>query len=126
MLSKRKILYVDDEEINLKLFEISLRNFFDVLTASTAIEGLEILKKDSGINVVISDLKMPEMNGLDFITHIKEEKKDTICMLLSGYIESEILMEGFNRKYLFRYILKPWDKEKLISTIEEAFLQFTG
>jgi YesN/AraC family two-component response regulator len=123
MGDKRKILYVDDEEINLKLFEISLRKEFDVITALSAFEGLEIMKNNSCIDVVASDLKMPVMNGLDFIAQIKKDNSEAICILLTGYEESEILMDGFNKDYIFRYLLKPWNKEKLIATMKEAIEQ---
>jgi len=121
MKGKRKILYVDDEEINIKLFVLSLKNKFDIVTAQSAKKGLELLEEDSQINVVISDLKMPEMDGLEFIKRIKERNNSIVCMLLTGFIESEVMLEGFNQEYIYRYLIKPWNKIQLISTIEEAF-----
>jgi len=69
---------------------------------------------------VISDLKMPEMNGLDFIKEIKERNKEKVCMLLTGFMESEIMMEGFNKELIFRYMMKPWCKIELLDSIREA------
>ncbi len=120
MEGKRKILYVDDEEINIRLFDLSMRKEFDIVTADSAKMGLKILEKDAQIGVVISDLKMPEMDGLEFIKQIKESNNNIICMLLTGYIESDVMLEGFNKEYIFRYLVKPWNKIQLISTIEEA------
>ncbi len=114
-------MYVDDEEINIKLFDLSLRKEFDIVTANSAQLGLEILEKDVRIGVVISDLKMPEMDGLELIKRIKEGNNNIICMLLTGYIESEVMLEGFNKEYIFRYLVKPWNKTHLISVIKEAF-----
>ncbi|HPV57322.1 MAG TPA: response regulator, partial [Tenuifilaceae bacterium] len=69
-MSNNKILYVDDEQINLELFKINFRNDFDIRIANSALKGLEILQEEE-IDVVISDLKMPHMNGLEFIEKIK-------------------------------------------------------
>lgn len=121
MVEKRKILYVDDEEINVTLLKLSLRKEFNVITAFCAKDGMKILESDPGIDVVISDLKMPEMDGLEFIKRIKEKRKDIVCMLLTGYVESDIMLEGFNKDLLFRYLVKPWKKKELIDTLEEAF-----
>lgn len=118
-----KILYVDDEIINLELLQLTYMNEFRVITASSAREGLELLSRNPDIHVVISDLKMPGMNGLEFIKEIKSKNKDKVCMLLTGYMESEIMMEGFNKELIFRYLMKPWDKEELEGCIREALLR---
>ena len=115
-----KILYVDDEAINLELLQLTFMNELEVLTATSAREGLEILESHPEIHVVISDLKMPVMNGLDFIKEIKSRYKEKVCMLLTGFMESEIMMEGFNKELIFRYLMKPWNKEELEETIQEA------
>ena len=116
-----KILYVDDEAINLELLQLTFMNDLDVLIASSASEGLEILEEHPEIHVIISDLKMPEMNGLDFIKEIKNRNKEKVCMLLTGFMESEIMLEGFNKELIFRYLMKPWKKDELMDTIQEAF-----
>lgn len=121
MGKKRRILYVDDEEINVSLFNLSFRNEFEVYSAKSAKEGIKILDSQPEICVVISDLKMPEMDGLEFIKFIKGKRPEIVCMLLTGYVESEVMLEGFNKDLLFRYLVKPWKKEKLLESIEDAF-----
>lgn len=116
-----KILYVDDEEINLELLQLTFMDELEVLTATSARKGLEILERDPEIRIIISDLKMPEMNGLDFIKEIKMRHQDNICMLLTGFMESEIMMEGFNKELIFRYIMKPWKKNILMEAIDQAY-----
>jgi two-component system NtrC family sensor kinase len=116
-----KILYVDDEAINLELLQLTFMNELDVLTATSAVEGLNVLEKNPDIHVVISDLKMPVMNGLDFIKEIKSRNQEKVCMLLTGFMESEIMLEGFNKELIFRYLMKPWNRDELIATIREAF-----
>ncbi len=115
-----RILYVDDEVINLELLQLTFMNDFIVFTAASAEEGLKILELNPDIHVVISDLKMPVMNGLDFIKVVKQRYKEKVCMLLTGYMESEVMLEGFNKELIFRYLMKPWNKAKLEETIREA------
>ncbi len=126
MEERKRILYVDDERVNLKLFEISFRNDFDIITALSAERGMEILEEYPNIDVIISDLKMPEMNGLEFISRIKERKNNAICILLSGFVESELLMYEFDRDSVFRYLIKPWDKEELYATLVAALKKAKG
>jgi len=115
-----KILYVDDEVINLELLRITFMNDFNVIVAGSAEEGLKLLALNPDIHLVISDLKMPGMNGLDFIKNVKRMDQDKICMLLTGFMKSDIMMEGFNKELIFRYIIKPWDKNELEETIRTA------
>ena len=65
-----RILYVDDEAINLELLQLTFMNELDVVTATSALDGLAVLESNPDIQVVVSDLKMPVMNGLDFIKEV--------------------------------------------------------
>jgi response regulator RpfG family c-di-GMP phosphodiesterase len=115
-----RVLYVDDESINLELLQLTFMNELDVITATSAREGLEILKAHPEIHVIISDLKMPVMNGLEFIKEIKSKSRDKVCMLLTGFLESDVMLEGFNKELIFRYLMKPWKRNELIETVREA------
>lgn len=119
-----RILYVDDEPINLELLQFTFISDLEVMTATSAMEGLKILEENPDIRVVISDLKMPVMNGLDFIKEIKKRDEKIVCMILSGYLESETILEGFNKELIFRYLMKPWKRGELMKTILEAFRRF--
>jgi len=118
-----KVLYVDDEVINLELFQLTFMNEFTVITADSALEGLKLLDQQPDIQVIMSDLKMPVMNGLEFIKKVKQSYPGKVCMLLTGFMESEIMLEGFNQELIFRYLMKPWNKEELGETITEALLR---
>lgn len=118
-MSNKKILYVDDEQINLELFKINFRNEFDVRIANSALKGLEILQEEE-INVVISDLKMPQMNGLEFIEKIKSDNPSKVCILLTAFMESDVMLKAINNELIFRYIMKPWRKEELKQIIDLA------
>ena len=116
-----KVLYVDDEEINLELLQLTFRNDLKVYTAISAEEGFRILSQNQDIHVVISDLKMPVMNGLDFIKEVKSRYVDKVCMLLTAFLESEVMLEGFNKDLIFRYLMKPWNKDELFQNVLEAY-----
>jgi two-component system NtrC family sensor kinase len=115
-----RILYVDDEVINLELLQLTYMNDFEVITAKSAKEGLQMLEGNPDIRVVISDLKMPVMNGLDFIKMVKKQDPGKICMLLTGFMESDVMLEGFNQELIYRYLMKPWEKDHLKETILDA------
>ncbi len=116
-----KVLYVDDEEINLELLQLTFKNELQIYTAITAQEGLKILSNNQDIHVVITDLKMPDMDGLDFIKEVKSSYGDKDCVLLTAFLESEAILEGFSKELIFRYLMKPWNKDELYSTILEAY-----
>ena len=120
METNKKILYVDDERINLELFKINFRNDFEIFVADSAHKGLEILSEQN-INVIISDLKMPQMNGLEFIEKIKAETPSKICILLTAFMESDVMLKAINNELVFRYIMKPWRKNELVDILDLAF-----
>ena len=120
METNRKIIYVDDEQINLELFKINFRNDFQVFTADSALKGLDILAQNNDINVIVSDLKMPHMNGLEFIERIKTENPSKVCILLTAFMESDVMLKAINNELIFRYIMKPWRKDEIKGIIELA------
>lgn len=123
MFMNKKVLYVDDEVINLELFKINFRNEYDIYVADSAQKGFEILK-DEEIGVIISDLKMPHMNGIDFIEKIKKENPEKICILLTAFMESDVMLRAINEDLVYRYIMKPWKKDELRDIIDSAFKRF--
>lgn len=116
----RKVLYVDDEPINLELFKLNFENIFEVELADSGTLGIS-LAIDKNIPVVVSDLKMPGMNGIEMIDKIKLNSPETVCILLSAYFESEAKKMGLNKEQIFKYITKPWRRDTLLSIINEAF-----
>jgi len=115
----RKILYVDDEHINLELFKINFRNDFEIFVADSALKGLEIQNQEN-INIIVSDLKMPQMNGLEFIEKVKSESPAKICILLTAFMESDVMLKAINNELVFRYIMKPWRRNELKDILELA------
>jgi len=116
---KFPILYVDDEEHNLISFEATFRKEYKVHTAKSAEEGIGIMRENN-IKLVITDQRMPEMTGIQFLEKIAPEFPDTIRMILTGFSDIGVIIEAINSGRVFRYITKPWDENELRMTIENA------
>lgn len=118
-MAKANILVVDDEQIVLKSCERTLApEGFNVLTADRAKDALEILKKDS-IDLIITDLKMPEMDGVEFIRHIRNIKPDIGVVVITGYPSQESLKETLSLKIL-DYLPKPFSPALLLDVTIRA------
>jgi YesN/AraC family two-component response regulator len=122
MSKKISVLYVDDEPINLKLFELNFVNTFNITTASSGFEGLEILKKNPDIPVVISDMRMPKMDGLEFIAKAKKEFPNTIFYILTGYDINEQIADALNDRLINKYFRKPLNYKEIETAINELML----
>lgn len=120
---KEKILYVDDEFINLELFRISFMDDYEVITALSGKEGLKVLD-DQDIKVVVSDLRMPVMDGLEFLQEVKQRDEQRVCIILTAYAEPEAMLKAINKEIVFRYIMKPWNKLQLKKEIDDAFAKY--
>jgi response regulator RpfG family c-di-GMP phosphodiesterase len=103
------ILYIDDEPINLMLFEANFTGKFSILTGKSGEEGLELIQQHPEINILVSDMKMPGMNGVDFIRKAKNQKPELICYLLTGYEILPSIEEALNDGILHKYFPKPLD-----------------
>jgi class 3 adenylate cyclase/FixJ family two-component response regulator len=112
------VLYVDDEENNLNSFRAALRRNYNIYTALSGEEGMDILSKND-IHVVVTDQRMPTMTGVQFLQHIPPEK-DNIRIILTGFSDIESIIEAINTGMVYRYITKPWDKDELKITIDNA------
>ncbi len=113
------ILYVDDEEQNLFSFKATFRREYNVYTAISGIEGMEIMHNHD-IHLIITDQRMPEMTGIQFLEKILPVYPDPIRMILTGFSDVEAIIEAINTGRVFRYITKPWDERELRMTIENA------
>lgn len=112
-----KILYIDDEIINLKVFQVLLRNHYQVVTCENPLEALQIIENE-GIEVIITDYKMPGINGMELISQIKAKFPNKICMILSGFLESDVILD---KKKVYAFIAKPLHKSQLLAQFSLAF-----
>jgi serine phosphatase RsbU (regulator of sigma subunit) len=113
------ILYVDDEQDNLTVFNSAFRRDYEVHLALSGKEGLEIMKKHE-IQLIITDQRMPEMTGIQFLEKIIPEYPDCIRMILTGFSDIEAIIQAINTGRVYRYITKPWSKEELKINIDKA------
>jgi class 3 adenylate cyclase len=116
---KLSVLYVDDEEQNLVSFKAAFRRHYTIFTATSGKAGLEILQNEK-ISLVITDQRMPEMTGVQFLEKLIPSYPDTIRMILTGFSDIEVIIEAINTGRVFRYITKPWDTNELKMTIDNA------
>ncbi|HDP54842.1 MAG TPA: response regulator [Bacteroidetes bacterium] len=120
MSNKIAVLYVDDEPINLKLFELNLKNTFSVTTALSGFEGLEILKSNPNISVVVSDMRMPEMDGLEFISKAKVNFPHIVFFILTGFEIPDEISQALNSNLINKYFRKPFNFREIESSIVDA------
>ena len=120
IMKKIKILYVDDEEINLMLLKLNLRDKFDVITANTAAKGLELLFSDSEISIVISDMKMPNTSGLEFIEEAKNKYSDIKYFILTGLEITHEIETALNSGLIIDYLKKPFKPDEIEQSINNA------
>ncbi|MBE9186143.1 SpoIIE family protein phosphatase [Microcoleus sp. LEGE 07076] len=118
--SKLKLMVVDDEPDNLDLLYRTFRREFQVYKADSALSALSVLDEQGEMAVIISDQRMPEMNGTEFLGKTVDRFPDTIRILLTGYTDVEDLVEAINAGQVFKYITKPWNPEELKLVINQA------
>jgi len=116
---KEPILYVDDEIENLQGFEYLLHRDFDVHVASSAKEGLEILANNQ-IKVVLTDQRMPEMSGIEFLEKIITLSPETIRIVITAYSDSDTILQAINQGKAYHFITKPWNNAELRNIIKRA------
>jgi response regulator RpfG family c-di-GMP phosphodiesterase len=116
---KIHVLYVDDEEHNLVSFKASFRRSFKIWTAISANEAREVLEKEE-IHIIITDQRMPDETGVEFLVSILDKHPDPIRMLLTGYSDIEAVIDSINKGQVYRYITKPWNDKQLELSIKNA------
>jgi signal transduction histidine kinase len=118
------ILYVDDESENLIVFKTTFKKHYNILTALSAKEGLEILRNQV-VHVLITDQRMPEMSGVDLLEMVRREYPDCIRLLMTGYTDSESIILAINKGSVFYFIRKPWVREELFTLLEKCLSFYT-
>jgi response regulator RpfG family c-di-GMP phosphodiesterase len=127
------VLFVDDEQNILNAVKrLFMSDTIDVLTASTALEGMELMKRNT-VAVIVSDNMMPGMNGIAFLEWTKTVSPDSVRILMTGYADLHSAIESINRGEVFRFVTKPWndtelsqivldsiDRYKIVSSIKSA------
>ncbi len=120
---KITILYVDDEENNLFSFKATFRIKYQVITALSGEEALKILATKP-VQIIITDQRMPEMTGVEFLEKVLEAFPDPMRILLTGYADMGAVVDAVNKGKIFHYLAKPWNEEELDLTINRAYEKY--
>jgi len=118
------VLFVDDEEPNLVVFEAVCGDDFPILTASSAAAGLELMKEHE-IGVVLTDQRMPGMTGIELLEKVEVEYPDAIRLLITAYSDLQAAEDAINRGHVRRYMRKPWEPEILRAELRDAIDLYT-
>ena len=121
MNEKQTILYVDDEEINLVVFEANFNGKFNVITADSGFEGMKILENNPDIPIVISDMKMPGMNGIEFIKTAKKQFPSIVYFILTGFDITDEISSALDDRLINDYFKKPFNSREIENSINTAF-----
>lgn len=122
-MNKTKVLYLDDEAINLMLFKTLLEKKYHVLTAENGTSGLKILSETSDIDVVFSDMRMPSMNGVEFIKEAIKLAPDTEFYILTGFEITPEIQEALDKKLIRKYLRKPFKMNDISIEIDNVVIK---
>ncbi|MDQ3266777.1 MAG: hybrid sensor histidine kinase/response regulator [Myxococcota bacterium] len=115
------VLYVDDEELNLQVFDANFRSRFRCLLASSGQRALELLAiHHEEVAVILSDQRMPEMTGVELLEQVRTLYPDVQRMVVTAYSDMEAVMAAVNRGQVVRYIVKPWVRNELAAALEDS------
>lgn len=113
------ILYIDDEENNIIVFRNAFFRYYNIFTAVSGEQGLEILRQQE-IHLVVTDQKMPGMTGVEVLEQVVKEFPSTMRMILTAYSDIEVIMKAINECGIYQYLLKPWDAREVKIVIDNA------
>lgn len=119
-----RILFVDDEKFVLETFRRTLIKHFDVYTANSGSEALNLIESNGPFAVVVSDLKMPAMDGIAFLCAVKKGWPDTVRLMLTGQADMEKAIAAVNEGAIFRFLTKPCPPNVLLNAVTDSFRQY--
>lgn len=120
----RTLLLVDDEPSQLKtLLRLFRDEGYDLLTAASGEEALQLLKTQVA-QVILCDHRMPGISGVEFLTRVKTLYPDSVRMILSGYVDIEVIADAVNRGNVYKFLHKPWENQLLLENVRDAFRHF--
>lgn len=115
-----KILFVDDEPLNAEIFELNFADQFEILTASSGQEALDIFLLHPEIGLVVSDHRMPGMSGVELLSRIYQLNPDTIRIIITAFAEVGNLLDAINRGHIYHYVVKPWNAAQLAIVLDQG------
>jgi response regulator RpfG family c-di-GMP phosphodiesterase len=119
-----RILFVDDEPNVLEGIQRTLRKYVEIQTAPSGAEGLNLLRSMGPFALVVSDMRMPNMNGVQFLASVRERDPDTVRMILSGQSDLQATIAAVNEGHIYRFLNKPCLPDQLIAAVEDGLKQY--
>lgn len=120
MGEKIRVLYVDDEIHNLQSFRATFRREYEIHIAESGQEALGIFR-DNDIQIILTDQRMPEMSGIEFLEEAQKINAEPMRILITGYADINAVVDAINKGQVYRYLNKPWQEGELKATIESAY-----
>jgi response regulator RpfG family c-di-GMP phosphodiesterase len=124
MSARLRVLCVDDEPNILEGLRLNLDRVFDLHTAGSGAQALALLEKEEPFAVVVSDMRMPEMDGAEFLSRVRERFRDTVRILLTGYADVGSAISAVNNGQVFRFLTKPCPPAQVLLALREAAAQY--
>ena len=118
-MTKAKILFVDDEEHIVSTLKSLFRNSFEVYTATSGAQALEIVKR-TPIHVIVSDQRMPGMQGIELLREVRRLSPNTMRIMLTGYADLAAIVGSINEGEIYRHLYKPWNNKSVLATVSAA------
>lgn len=116
---KYNILYVDDEESNLRIFKMAFKRDYNIFLANSGLEAIKVLHEQT-IHLIVTDQKMPEMTGTEFLEKTIPEFPNIVRIILTGFADIEAIVRAINKANIYKYITKPWNREDFKMVLDEA------
>ncbi len=123
MVQRHTLLVVDDEPDVVQSLQDLLRLEYRVLGATRARDGLRLLHEQP-VNIVMTDQRMPEITGVDFLRSVRRDRPEAIRLLFTGYADIKAVIDAINEGHVYRYITKPWDPDELLTILRQASEQY--
>lgn len=119
-VEKIKILYVDDEVNNLQAFKATFRREYKIFLAESGFEARKILENEE-IEIIITDQRMPQETGVEFLESIIPEYGEPIRILLTGYTDIQAVIDAINKGQVYHYLTKPWEEDYMRTVVKNAY-----
>jgi CheY-like chemotaxis protein len=118
--TRPRILVVDDEEAILETMSFTFEDEYEVYTSTDARRALELLDEKAPITVVLTDQRMPNMSGVEFLTEVCRRHPATVRIILTGFADMNAIIEAINDGHVYAYISKPWEPDHLKQVMKQA------
>ena len=115
-----RILVVDDEEAILETMTFTFQDDYEVFTSNDPRRALDLLDEKAPIAAVLTDQRMPDMSGVEFVTEVCRRHPATVRMILTGFSDMDAIIQAINAGHVYSYITKPWEPEQLKQLMKQA------